>query len=225
MASGRARIVLADHQMLFRQSLAYYLRNSGHMVVCEASDGFALERCMMDSQPDILILDRYLPGIDSLAYCRAVNSLQPHIQVLLLIAYEHEAKTLQSTAFLSGAAGCLSKDLEPAAYLAAIRQLLDGHLLFHPEVMRRAARPYKATGAGSRLHDLTRRELEILRLVAEGRSNREIAGQLGISYHTAMKHVSNIIAKLKVSNRMEAGLLFIREGPADPGQQPREHGR
>lgn len=190
--------------------LSYHLSHGGHTVVYEAGDGSALEQGMIDREVDIVVIDRYLPGIDSLAYCRMLNALQPYIQILLLVAYEHEARALQATAFLAGAGGCLSKDLEPQAYLAAIHQLLEGYVLFHAEVMRRAARPPMLSGSAAQLQGLTGREREILELVAEGMSNREIARQLDISYHTAMKHVSNIIGKLKVSNRMEAGLVLLR---------------
>ncbi|HMO60062.1 MAG TPA: LuxR C-terminal-related transcriptional regulator, partial [Roseiflexaceae bacterium] len=81
-----------------------------------------------------------------------------------------------------------------------------------PDVMRRAARPAASGGGPTRLQDLTPRELEILYLVSEGSTNREIAERLDISYYTVMKHVSNVISKLKVSNRMEAGLIFLRYG-------------
>jgi DNA-binding NarL/FixJ family response regulator len=212
MARRRARIVLADQQTLFRQSLAAHLVKGGYMVVCEAADSAALDQCIIEDEPDIVVLDRYLPGIDALEYCQILNALQPQIQVLILVAYEHEARGLQSTAFIAGAAGCLSKELEPQVYLTAIRQLLDGHVLFPPDAMRRAARQPKVSGPAARIRDLTQRELEILVLVAEGMGNREIAKRLDISYHTAMKHVSNIISKLKVSNRMQAGLVYIRHG-------------
>lgn len=220
MAPGRARVVLADHQVVFRQGLRNHIVNGGFEVVCEAADGDTLEHCMIESEPDIVILDRYLPGIDALAYCQMLNALQPQLQILLLVAYEHEAQALQTNAFLAGAAGCLSKDLAPSVYLSALYQLSVGQLLFHPEVMRRAAR---AQGRGTlpQLANLTDREQEILRLVAEGLGNRDIAQQLGISYHTAMKHVSNIITKLNVSNRMEAGLLWLRSGE----QTPRDGGK
>lgn len=212
MAPRRARIILADHQVLFRQNLAQVLLNAGHTVLYQVGDSDALDRCMIDSEPEVVILDRYLPGVDGLTYCRMLNALQPQIAILILVAYEHEARASQSTAFLAGAAGCLSKELIGPAYLAAIQQLLEGHVLFHPEVMRRAARPQRSSGPEVRLQDLTKRELEILQMVSEGMGNREIAQQLNISYNTTMKHVSNIITKLRVSNRMEAGLLFLRYG-------------
>jgi DNA-binding NarL/FixJ family response regulator len=204
--------MLADHQVLFRQSLAQALASGGHSVVCQAGDSDALDRCMIDSEPDIVVLDRYLPGVDGLAYCRMLNALQPQTHILILVAYEHDARALQSTAFLAGAAGCMSKELIAPAYLAAVQRLLDGQVLFHPEVMRRAARPPKISGPAAQLQGLTKRELEILQMVAEGMGNREIAQHLKISYHTAMKHVSNIISKLRVGNRMEAGLMFLRYG-------------
>jgi DNA-binding NarL/FixJ family response regulator len=214
MAPRRARIILADQQVLFRQSLAQLLTNNGHLVIGQVADSDALDRSMIDTSPDVVILDRYLPSVDGLTYCRMLNALQPQIHILILVAYEHEVRSLQSTAFLAGAAGCLSKELIGPAYLAAVQQILEGQVLFHPEVMRRAARPQQASGPEARLQELTNRELEILQMVAEGMGNREIGQELNISYHTAMKHVSNIISKLRVSNRMEAGLVFLRHGKA-----------
>src|SRR5262245_58359460 len=147
MASRRARIVLADQQVLFRQNLSAHLAKGGYIIVGEASDGAALDQCMIEAETEIVIIDRYLPGIDALEYCQVLNALQPQIQILLLVGYEHEASALQVTAFLAGAAGCMSKDQEPAAYLSATYQLAQGHLLFHPNVLRRAARPPKVSGS------------------------------------------------------------------------------
>jgi len=139
-----------------------------------------------------------------------LNALQSQMQILILVAYEHEARALQTTAFLAGASGCMSKELIAPVYLAAVQQLMDDHMLFHSEVIRRAARPQPTSGPTAQLEELTKRELEILQMVSEGMGNREIARQLNISYHTVMKHVSNIISKLRVTTRMEAGLVFLR---------------
>jgi DNA-binding NarL/FixJ family response regulator len=225
MTPSRARIVLADQQVLFRQNLSTHLAKGGYTVVREVGDGVALDQCMIEAEPDILIIDHYLPGIDALQYCQILNALQPQIQILLLVAYKHEASALQATAFLAGAAGCLSKDLDSAAYLAAMQQLAQGYLLFHPNIMRRAARPPKVSGPAARLQNLTPRELEVLALVAEGLGNRDIAERLAISYNTAMKHMSNILSKLQVSNRMEAGLVFLRNRPIGglPGFHDESH--
>ena len=108
MAPHRARIVLADQQVLFRQSLAQVLTSGGHTVVSQVGDSDALDRCMIENEPDIVMLDRYLPGVDGLAYTRMLNALQPQTQILILVAYEHEARALQSTAFLAGASGLVS---------------------------------------------------------------------------------------------------------------------
>ena len=103
-----------------------------------------------------------------------------------------------------------------------VQRLIEGQVLFNPEVMRRAARPQQASGPEAHLQELTNRELEILQMVAEGMGNREIARELNISYHTTMKHVSNIISKLRVSNRMEAGLIFLRHGRTPPTRRADE---
>jgi DNA-binding NarL/FixJ family response regulator len=210
MAPRRARIALADQQVLFRQGLAQALIGGGHTVVCQVGDSDALDRYMIGNEIDIVILDRYLPGVDGLTYARMLNALQSQMQILILVAYEHEARALQTTAFLAGASGCMSKELIAPVYLAAVQQLMDDHMLFHSEVIRRAARPQPTSGPTAQLEELTKRELEILQMVSEGMGNREIARQLNISYHTVMKHVSNIISKLRVTTRMEAGLVFLR---------------
>ena len=210
MAPRRARIALADQQVLFRQGLAQALISGGHTVVCQVGDSDALDRYMIGNEIDIVILDRYLPGVDGLTYARMLNALQSQMQILILVAYEHEARALQTTAFLAGASGCMSKELIAPVYLAAVQQLMDDHMLFHSEVIRRAARPQPTSGPTAQLEELTKRELEILQMVSEGMGNREIARQLNISYHTVMKHVSNIISKLRVTTRMEAGLVFLR---------------
>jgi len=219
MAPRRARIALADQQVLFRQALAQALISGGHTVVCQVGDSDALDRSMIANEIDIVILDRYLPGVDGLTYARMLNALQSQIQILILVAYEHEARALQSTAFLAGASGCMSKELIAPAYLAAVQQLMDDHMLFQSEVIRRAARPQPTSGPTAQLQELTKRELEILQMVSEGMRNREIARQLNISHHTAMKHVSNIISKLRVNTRMEAGLVFLQAHPALPPQR------
>src|SRR4051812_15500794 len=177
MAPHRARIVLADHQILFRQSLAHVLTSGGHTVVCQVGDSDALDRCMIENEPDIVILDRYLPGVDGLAYTRMLNALQPQTQILILVAYEHEARTLQSTTFLAGASGCMSKEEAGSKYLGAVQQLTENQLLFPPEVMRRAARQQQVSAHETRLEDLTKRELEILEMASEGMRNRAIAAQ------------------------------------------------
>src|SRR4029078_6838594 len=128
MAPHRARIVLADQQILFRQSLAHVLTSGGHTVICQVGDSDALDRCMIENESDIVILDRYLPGVDGLAYTRMLNALQPQTQILILVAYEEDARTLQGTAFLAGASGCMSKDRSAPEYLNAVQQLIGNHL-------------------------------------------------------------------------------------------------
>jgi DNA-binding NarL/FixJ family response regulator len=216
MTLRRARIVIADHQVLFRRALAQQLTGGGHVIISEASDGAALDQGMIDVEPDVVFVDRFLPGIDALGYTRMLHALQPQTHVVLLTGYESDALSIQAAAFLAGASGCLSKELDGLGYLSAVRRLMEGQILFLPEVMRRAALPQASAGRVARLHALTDREREILRLVAEGMGNQEIADRAGISSNTVMKHVSNILSKLQVSNRREAGILYARHGDGAP---------
>jgi DNA-binding NarL/FixJ family response regulator len=154
-------------------------------------------------------------------------STHPNLRILVLTGYESEARELQLGTLLAGAAGCLSKEHAAHTYLAAIQVLIQGQVIYQYATITSALRvnetidsspsipsistvsaPLPALNHG--LDDLTAREIEILQLVAKGKGNPEIALILNITENTVMKHVSHIISKLNVRNRMEAGLVYLR---------------
>jgi DNA-binding NarL/FixJ family response regulator len=202
------RILLADHQALFRSGLASTLAAVSDAVVLEAAHGSQIEVVLHEAPCDIIFMDRYLPGIDAMAFCEQAIERRPELQIVLLVPYEAEAAALQYATLLQGGAGCLSKELEPAAYIETVHQLRQGHVLFDSTSIRRATRRERGQTPGDRFDMLTVREHEVLRLVATGQTNQSIASKLGISYHTVLKHISNIFSKLHVSSRVEAALLW-----------------
>lgn len=224
MSSNAVRVVLADHQVLFRQSLTKILVDAGWIIAATTDSGENLEQLLCDSQATLLIIDRMLPRVSVLDFCSMQTTRNPALQVLILTGYEHEAQALQLQGLHAGAAGCLSKDHGGDVYLEAVNVLVRDMVLFKRSDLRAAwgAVQLNSTPTNIKrdvplpqnlpppLNVLTPRELEILALIADSQPNPEIAEALNISTNTVMKHVSHIISKLAVRNRMEAGLLYLK---------------
>ncbi len=222
MPPHAVRLVLADHQVLFRQALTSILVEAGWMVVGTTDSGENLAALLQETQATLLIVDRALPGISIPDFCTIQMARDPELQVLLLVGYEHEAQAMQLLALRAGAAGCLSKDHAGTYYLTALDTIVCGRTLYQGKTIRaglleargvfvntpRVIAPSKRLPPP--LDNLTPREAEILALIADGQPNPQIAEQLSITDHTVMKHVSNIINKLGVRNRMEAGILYLK---------------
>jgi DNA-binding NarL/FixJ family response regulator len=216
-----ARIILADHQVLFRQALAQALLAEHWFVVAETPTGEGLEALIESTGCTILIIDRALPGIALTDFCSSITARYTELQVVLLVSYEAEAQAWQLPAFRAGIACCVSKDHDASFYRAALTMLAHGYGAFNQRTMRAALtgsqllvspvqHAASPTPLPAPLDVLTRREAEVLALVAQGRANPEIAVALNITTHTAMKHVSNIIEKLDINNRTEAGILYLK---------------
>lgn len=227
MPAKLTRIVVADHQPIFRQGLAGILTEGGWTVAAQVNDRESLDQALDAHHPNIVILDRMVPGIDIYPYCLAVTSHYTDLQLLILTAYEQDVADMQVPALRAGAAGCLSKDHSPNVYLDAIYMLADQRVYFPHHVINRALSITDHIPVATppplehpTLTSLTPREREILQMVAAGLVNPEIAGRLSIAENTVMKHVSHIMAKLKARNRMEAGLIYLRASTAVHENQP-----
>jgi DNA-binding NarL/FixJ family response regulator len=222
MPPHAVRLVLADHQVLFRQALTSILVEAGWMIVGIIDSGENLEALLLETQATLLIIDRALPGISISEFCALQVARDPKLQILLLEGYESEAQAMQLVALRAGAAGCLSKDHAGEYYLTALDTIAREITLFKNTTIRTALKEARSafvsapriTTPSERLppplDKLTPREIEILALIADGQPNPEIAERLSITDHTVMKHVSNIINKLNVRNRMEAGILYLK---------------
>lgn len=200
-------VVIADDHPVVRQGLAVLLDVQDDIdLVGEASDGHAAVRLTLQQVPDVLILDLKLPGLDGLD---VLNELRAHgAPTRVLVLTSASGPTGPALALQAGAAGFLYKDVDPDALVRAIRSVHDGHTVLASDAAGLVAARPSADSRGIRA--LTAREREVLALLADGRSNREIATILSVSEKTVKTHVSAVLAKLGVADRTQAALLAVR---------------
>jgi DNA-binding NarL/FixJ family response regulator len=201
-------VLVADDHPVVRQGLAVLFEVQDDIaLVGQASDGAEAVRLTRELAPDVLLLDLMLPGLDGMGVLARLREDDSRTKVLILTSAGGPAGP--ALALQAGAAGFLYKDVDPDALVRAIRSVHDGHTVLAPGAAGLvAARPGRdARGIGA----LTSREREVLALLADGQSNREIARLLRVSEKTVKTHVSAVLAKLGVADRTQAALLAVRE--------------
>lgn len=216
------RVLLVDDQALLRMGFALVLDAEDDLeVVGEAGDGAAALAQVAALRPDVVLMDVRMPGMNGIDATRRVVEAHPGTRVLILTTFDLDEYAF--AALRAGASGFLLKDARPTELLGAIRAVASGDAVVSPRVTRRmlemfadhlptaAAAP---TGTDPRLAELTPRELEVLRAVAEGLSNAEIAARLVLSEATVKTHVGRILAKLGVRDRVQAVVLAYETGLA-----------
>jgi DNA-binding NarL/FixJ family response regulator len=212
------RVLLADDHGAIRVGLRLMLEAAGDIVVVgEAADGATAVRQAAALRPDVVVMDVRMPGVDGIAATRQIVEAG-HGSVLVLTTFDLDDYVFG--ALRAGASGFLVKTVDPAGLIEAVRRLAAGESVLAPEVTRRILDDYAeldraragAAAPGPRLGVLTPRELDILRLIAEGLSNRQIAADLAISVATAKTHVSRVLAKLGCASRLQAAILAREEG-------------
>jgi DNA-binding NarL/FixJ family response regulator len=214
MSDLTIRVLLVDDHAVVRQGLRAFLETQPDIsVVGEASNGLEAVATAGELSPDVVLMDLVMHGGDGVSAIRALRQSLPRVRVLVLTSFVDEAHVF--AAVEAGAAGYLLKDVEPEALSAAIRRVHNGQPVLHPDaatrLMRRGAEPVGPP--------LSRRELEVLRLLAEGFANKQIARRLGIAEKTVKAHVSSILTKMAVADRTQAAVQALRRGllEDDPG--------
>ena len=209
------RILLADDHNLFIEMLTTVLRQKGahYIVVGEASNGEETLELVAQHYPDLLLLDYKMPGVDKLpAFCREVISRSPSTRILLVSGYVGEEIALEAT--VGGAHGYILKGASITDLLSAIDTVYEGRVWVDPRLppaVFNAFLRYRGKGTEG-VMQLSRQELQVLSLVAQGMANKEIATRLYISDKTVKNHLTHIFAKLKVTNRKQAALsLSLQE--------------
>ncbi|WP_330295696.1 response regulator transcription factor [Streptomyces sp. NBC_00503] len=221
-ASGRSsstgdsgiRVLLVDDHQVVRRGLRTFLEVQEDIeVVGEASDGEEGIARAEELRPDVILMDIKMPGTDGIEALRRLRALANPARVLIVTSFTEQRTVVP--ALRAGAAGYVYKDIDPDALAAAIRSVHAGHVLLQPEVavtlLSEEGHPPSPGRGGS----LTDREREVLRHIADGRSNREIARSLVLSEKTVKTHVSNILMKLDVTDRTQAALWAVRHGLAE----------
>lgn len=210
-ADPGVRVVIADDHPMFREGLRFTLdRSPGLSVVGEAGDGRAALDLVTRLDPDVVLMDLAMPELDGLAATAELSRTHSRASVLVLTMTDADAAVF--AAMRAGARGYLVKGAAPDQVVSAVRALAAGHAVFGPNLAERILSFFAEPPAPAveRFPELSEREREVLELIADGKTNREIAAALVISPITARNHVSAILTKLQVSDRRAAMLRFNR---------------
>jgi NarL family two-component system response regulator LiaR len=210
------RILIADDYPLVRDSLRALIETEpGMEVVGEAADGIEAVFKTRSLHPDVILLDLVMPRQDGIEAIGQIKRENPEARILVLTSFAEDDKVFP--AIKTGAQGYLLKDSSPQQLLEAIRDVYRGQSSLHPTIARRLINELqRPPDLPPTKEPLSEREMEILRLVARGLTNQEIAEELVISERTVRTHVSHILEKLHLANRTQAALYAHREGLASP---------
>ena len=216
------RLLIADDDALARAALrTVFDAHEDIELVAEANDGLQAVQHAARLHPDVVLLDIRMPNLDGLEAARQIlSSSSNRSRVIMLTTFDLDEYVYD--ALKAGASGFLRKDTPPERLLAFVRSVADDDALLDPTITRRLieryARPRQAdSGARGKLSELTPREREVLIQVARGRSNAEIAAEMYLSEATVKTHVSRILAKLELRDRVQAVVLAYEEGVVQPG--------
>jgi DNA-binding NarL/FixJ family response regulator len=212
------RILIADDHTLFRDSLRSLLTARGFEVIAEAGDGREAVELARRLQPDVILMDLGMPGIDGLAATRLISAEVPQVKVVILTASDDDAKLFE--AIKSGAQGYLLKNLESREFFSLLEGVSRGEPALTPALARKLLQEFARPPQPAPERDpdaLTDREREVLELVAKGQSNAEIAAGLFVSHATVKTHVSRLLMKLDARDRAQLVMVAYETGVASPG--------
>ncbi len=209
------RVMIVDDHAIVRRGIRALLTESGDFeIVAEAADGQEAVQRAAETQPDVILMDLLMPGMDGIEATRQIAGRQPQTRILVLTSFAADNKLFP--AIKAGALGYLLKDSSPEELVRAIRMVHRGEPALHPTIARKLLQEVAhPAGLEPAPEVLTARELAVLRLIAQGLSNQEIAGELSVSEATVRAHVSRILGKLHLASRTQAALYAVREGLTD----------
>jgi NarL family two-component system response regulator LiaR len=226
VSNDTIRVLVADDHAVVRKGIAAVLSTEpGIQVVGEAADGREAVAAARGLAPDVVLMDVVMPNMNGIEALRQILADQPSARILVLTSFATDDQVLP--AIKAGALGYLLKDSGPEELVRAIRQVHRGESSLHPKIARQLLEHIAQPAEQATPHaagTLTSRELDVLRLVARGLSNHDIATELVVSEATVRVHVSSILSKLQLESRTQAALYALREGLAslaDEANQPR----
>ena len=213
--SETIRILIADDHAIVREGMNHLIDGRPDLeIVAEAADGAEAVSLSQRHQPDVILIDLMMPRLDGIAAIKAIKRDDPQARILVLTSFAEDEKVF--AAIKAGALGYLLKDSSPMALIEAIHDVHGGNASLSPTIARKLIRELNQPPALPRtVEPLTEREVEILKLVAQGMSNQEIAEGLTISPRTVGAHVGHILDKLHLANRTQAALYALRQGLVD----------
>jgi len=209
------RVLLVDDHDLFRTGLRNLLEDQGVEIIGEAGDGALAVTQARELAPDVVVMDLNMPGMTGVEATRQITSIAPLTRVLVLTISDHDTDVLD--AILAGACGYLMKDASIDELMAGIRAAAIGESLISSHIAGKVLQRVRATSSQPEMAETIRtelsdREIEVLKLIANGKDNAMIAGELHISPKTVKNHISNILMKLQIENRIQAAVYAVRSG-------------
>ncbi len=207
-------VLIVDDHPVVREGLCSFLELHQDLeVVGEAGDGVEAVEKVGELLPDVVLMDLVMPRMDGIAAIRQIRALSPSTRILVLTSFADDDKVFP--AVKAGAHGYLMKDIRPADLAESIRSAYRGEPTLHPQIARKLMEQLSGREGEVPGERLTAREGDVLRLIARGNSNKEIAHQLVISEKTVKTHVSNILQKLHLADRTQAALYAVRQRIAE----------
>ncbi len=201
-------VLIVDDHPIVRQGLRQLLEVLDDLnVVGEAEDGDAAIEQVSNLLPDVVLMDLVMPGMNGVEATRQIREISPHTQVVVLTSHHEDA--LVFPAIKAGALSYLLKSSLPEEVIDAVRSAARHEAHLHPRIAKRLME--EISGDAPSLERLTARELEVLKLIAQGQDNRQIAASLVVSEKTVKTHVSNILSKLQLSDRTQAAIFALRQ--------------
>ena len=212
--SNSIRVFIAEDHAIVRKGVRTLLSlEKDIQVIGEATNGLEAVEQVGNLNPDVILMDLVMPELDGIQAIQQIKTHQPDAKVLVLTSFATDDKIFP--AIKAGALGYLLKDTDPATLAEAIRQVNAGEYSLHPIIARKVLQELNLSPKRTpTAQPLTEREVEVLRMVAQGKSNRQIADELFISLGTVRAHLSNILGKLHLASRTQATLYALREGLA-----------
>ena len=212
MKRESTRVLIVDDHMMVREGIMSFLDQfEDILVVGEADNGADAVEKAIRLTPDVVLMDLVMPGMDGVEATRRIKAAVPRTRVLALTSFCTDE--LVFSALMAGAVGYLLKDSDPRNLVRSIQEAHRGGSSLHPSAARRVLQGFHGSAEGRAEPDaLTQREVEVLKLVAQGLTDQDIAKSLSVSLPTVRTHVSNILARLHLANRVQAALYALRSG-------------
>lgn len=205
------KILIADDHHVVRRGLVFFLRTQEQIeIVGEAGNGKEAVELAKDLNPDIILMDLIMPIMNGIEATKMIKAENPNIKIMMLTSFSDQEHVIP--AIEAGASGYQLKDIQPDELVKSIIRMMEGENQLHPKATSLVLNHLSSNNRHQRkpLEELTRRELEVLKEIASGKSNKEIAASLFITEKTVKTHVSNVLAKLELADRTQAALYAVR---------------
>lgn len=208
------KVLVVDDHSLFRDGIISLLEAGGHTVIGQGRTGTEAVEQALSLLPDLVLMDIHMPGMSGLEALKSIKAEHPDMKVVILTVSEEDKDLLE--AIRSGANGYILKHIDSTEFFKLLGNLEHGDAAILPSIATRLFKYVSQTGGPAEKSPLSEREVEVLKLIAAGKSNRDIAGSLSLSENTVKFHIKNILQKLAVANRIEAVTYAMQHGMISP---------